>query len=122
MLCYRCGSHVPDTTDTCPTCGQKYDAAARQASGASSRKRGAIEGAPYKAGDTVAKRYAIRELVGAGPVGYVFRALDQTHDVEIALKVINPRLLQEPEERTQFSLVLKVGKKLNHAYLSRVYD
>ncbi len=122
MLCYRCGSHVPDTTDTCPTCGQKYDAAARQASGASSRKRGAIEGAPYKTGDTVAKRYAIRELVGAGPVGYVFRALDQTHDVEVALKVINPRLLQEPEERTQFSLVLKVGKKLNHPYLSRVYD
>ncbi len=122
MLCYRCGSHVPDTSDTCPTCGQKYDASARQTSGASSRRRGAIEGAPYKPGDTVAKRFAIRELVGAGPIGFVFRALDQTHDVEVALKVINPRLLQEPEERTQFSLVLKVGKKLNHPYLQRVYD
>ncbi len=122
MLCYRCGSHVPDTTDTCPTCGQKFDAAARQAAGASARKRGGVEGAPYKAGDTLAGRYAIRELVGAGPVGYVFRAFDKTHDVEIALKVINPRLLQEPEERTQFSLVLKVGKKLNHPYLSRVYE
>jgi serine/threonine protein kinase/formylglycine-generating enzyme required for sulfatase activity len=122
VLCYRCGSHVPDTTDTCPTCGQKFDAAARQASGASARKRGGVEGAPYKSGDTLAGRYAIRELVGAGPVGYVFRALDQTHDVEVALKVINPRLLQEPEERTQFSLVLKVGKKLNHPYLSRVYE
>ncbi|MFL5347088.1 MAG: protein kinase domain-containing protein [Hyalangium sp.] len=122
MLCYRCGSHVPDTTDTCPTCGQKFDAAARQAAGASARKRGGVEGAPYKAGDTLAKRFTIRELVGAGPVGYVFRALDTTHDVEVALKVINPRLLQEPEERTQFSLVLKVGKKLNHPYLSRVYE
>jgi serine/threonine protein kinase/formylglycine-generating enzyme required for sulfatase activity len=122
VLCYRCGSHVPDTSDTCPTCGQKYDAAARQAPGVSTRRRGGIEGAPYKPGDTVAKRYAIRDLLGAGPVGYVFRAFDQTHDVEVALKVINPRLLQEPEERTQFSLVLKVGKKLNHPYLSRVYD
>ena len=55
-------------------------------------------------------------------MGYVFRAIDQQHDVEVALKVINPRLLQEPEERTQFSLVLKVGKKLNHPYLSRVYE
>jgi serine/threonine protein kinase/formylglycine-generating enzyme required for sulfatase activity len=122
VLCYRCGSHVPDTSDTCPTCGQKYDAAARQAAGVSTRRRGSIEGAPYKPGDTVAKRYAIRELLGAGPVGYVFRAFDQAHDVEVALKVINPRLLQEPEERTQFSLVLKVGKKLNHPYLSRVYE
>ncbi|WP_224365106.1 bifunctional serine/threonine-protein kinase/formylglycine-generating enzyme family protein [Hyalangium versicolor] len=122
MLCYRCGSHVPETTDTCPTCGQKFDASARQASGASTRKRGGGEGAPYKSGDIVAGRYVVQDMVGAGPVGYVFRVLDRANDVEVALKAINPRLLQEPEERTQFSLVLKVGKKLNHPYLSRVYE
>ncbi|WP_434127558.1 hypothetical protein, partial [Enterococcus faecium] len=72
MLCYRCGSHVPDTSDTCPTCGQKYDAAARQAASASARKRGGVETAPYKAGEVAAGRYAIRDLVGAGPVGYVY--------------------------------------------------
>jgi eukaryotic-like serine/threonine-protein kinase len=121
VLCYRCGSHVPETTDTCPTCGQKFDAAARQA-GASARKRGGGEGAPYKQGDVVAGRYVVMDLLGAGPVGYVFKVLDQTNDVEAALKAINPRLLQEPEERTQFSLVLKVGKKLNHPYLARVYE
>lgn len=122
MLCYRCGSHVPDTSDTCPTCGQKYDASARQAPGASTRKRGGVEGAPYRPGDIVAGRYAIRELLGAGPVGFVFRALDQANEVELALKAVHARLLQEPEERTQFSLVLKVGKKLSHSYLLRVYE
>jgi serine/threonine protein kinase/formylglycine-generating enzyme required for sulfatase activity len=122
VLCYRCGSHVPDSSDTCPTCGQKTDAAARQAASPSARRRGSSEGAPYKPGDLIHSRFSILELVGAGPVGYVFRAMDQQHDVEVALKVINPRLLQEPEERTQFSLVLKVGKKLNHPYLSRVYE
>jgi serine/threonine protein kinase/formylglycine-generating enzyme required for sulfatase activity len=81
-----------------------------------------MEGAPYRPGDLIASRFAILELMGAGPVGYVFRAMDQQHDVEVALKAINPRLLQEPEERTQFSLVLKVGKKLNHPFLSRVYE
>ncbi|HEX8697458.1 MAG TPA: SUMF1/EgtB/PvdO family nonheme iron enzyme [Myxococcaceae bacterium] len=122
MLCYRCGSHVPDTSDTCPTCGQKYDAAARQAASASARKRGGVEAAPYKAGDVAAGRYAIRDLVGAGPVGYVYKALDQSQDTEVALKVINSRLLQEPEERTQFSLVMRVGKKLNHPHLLRVLE
>ncbi|KFE59812.1 protein kinase domain-containing protein [Hyalangium minutum] len=122
MLCYRCGSHVPDSSDTCPTCGQKYDAAARQAASPSARRRGSIEGAPYKPGDVIHSRFSILEMMGAGPVGYVFRAMDQQHDVEVALKAINPRLLQEPEERTQFSLVLKVGKKLSHPYLSRVYE
>lgn len=122
MLCYRCGSHVPDSSDTCPTCGQKTDVVARQAASSSARRRGSIEGAPYKSGDVIHSRFSILELVGAGPVGYVFRAMDQQHDVEVALKAINPRLLQEPEERTQFSLVLKVGKKLSHPFLSRVYE
>ncbi|MBZ4418288.1 bifunctional serine/threonine-protein kinase/formylglycine-generating enzyme family protein [Myxococcus sp. RHSTA-1-4] len=120
MLCYRCGSHVPTTTDTCPTCGLKFDAASRQAAGAA-RRRG-LEGAPFKPGDVVAGRYAIQEVVGAGPMGFVFRAQDQEIDVELALKVVHPRLVQQPEERTQFSLSLRVGKKLNHPNLLRVYE
>jgi serine/threonine protein kinase/formylglycine-generating enzyme required for sulfatase activity len=100
----------------------KYDAGARQAAGASARKRGSLDGAPYRTGDVIAGRYTVRDLIGAGPVGYVFRVFDQTHEIDVALKIINPRLLQEPEERTQFSLVLKVGKKLGHPYLLRVYD
>ncbi|RKH59122.1 protein kinase [Corallococcus aberystwythensis] len=120
MLCYRCGSHVPDTSETCATCGQKFDAAARQAVGAA-RRRGA-EGAPYKPGDVVADRYAIQEVVGSGPLGFVFRAQDQAIDVEVALKVIQPRLVQQPEERTQFALSMRVGKKLNHPNLVRVYE
>ncbi|RKH10697.1 protein kinase [Corallococcus sp. CA053C] len=120
MLCYRCGSHVPDTSETCATCGQKFDAAARLAAGAA-RKRG-TEGAPYKPGDVVANRYAIQEVVGSGPLGFVFRAQDQAIDVEVALKVIQPRLVQQPEERTQFALSMRVGKKLNHPNLVRVYE
>ncbi|RKH67410.1 protein kinase [Corallococcus interemptor] len=120
MLCYRCGSHVPDTSETCATCGQKFDAAARQAVGAARRK--GAEGAPYKPGDVVADRYAIQEVVGAGPLGFVFRAQDQAIDVEVALKVIQPRLVQQPEERTQFALSMRVGKKLNHPNLVRVYE
>ncbi|MFY1829156.1 protein kinase domain-containing protein [Myxococcus fulvus] len=120
MLCYRCGSHVPETTDTCPTCGMKYDATARQAAGAA-RKRG-LEGAPYKPGDVLAGRYAIQEVVGSGPMGFVFRAQDQEIDVEVALKTVHPRLVQQPEERTQFSFSMRVGKKLNHPNLLRVYE
>ncbi|WP_244237579.1 protein kinase domain-containing protein, partial [Corallococcus llansteffanensis] len=80
------------------------------------------EGAPYKPGDLVANRYAIQEVVGSGPLGFVFRAQDQAIDVEVALKVIQPRLVQQPEERTQFALSMRVGKKLNHPNLVRVYE
>ena len=119
MLCYRCGSHVPDNSESCATCGLKLTGAA---AGGGPRRRGASVEAPYKPGDVFARRYAIREVLGPGPVGHVFRAHDQEMDVEVALKVINPRLVQMPEERTQFSLALRQGKKLTHPHQVRVYE
>jgi eukaryotic-like serine/threonine-protein kinase len=119
LLCHRCGSQVPDNSESCATCGLKLTGAA---AGAGPRRRGASVEAPYKVGDVFAKRYAIREVLGPGPVGHVFRALDQEMDVEVALKVINPRLVQMPEERTQFALALRQGKKLTHPHHVRVYE
>jgi eukaryotic-like serine/threonine-protein kinase len=119
LLCYRCGSHVPDDNASCATCGLKLTG---NAAGGGPRRRGASVEAPYKPGDLFAKRYAIREVLGPGPLGHVFRALDQEMDVEVALKVINPRLVQMPEERTQFSLALRAGKKLTHPHHVRVYE
>ncbi len=120
MLCYRCGSHVPDNSESCATCGLKL-AGAAPGGGASRRRPGSVE-APYKPGDVFARRYAIREVLGPGPVGHVFRAHDQEMDVEVALKIINPRLVQMPEERTQFSLALRAGKKLTNPHHVRVYE
>ncbi len=126
MLCYRCGSHVPDNVETCPACGQKLTGSGlRQATGTFSRRRAtssSIEGAPYKVQDLVANRYLIKDVVGQGPLGHVFRAHDKEIDVEVALKVINPRLVQTPDERKQFSKVMRTARKLSHPNLVRVYE
>lgn len=126
MLCYRCGSHVPDHVETCPACGQKLAGGGlRQATGTFSRRRatsGSIEGAPYKVQDLVANRYLVKDVVGQGPLGHVFRAHDKEIDVEVALKVINPRLVQTPDERKQFSKVMRTARKLSHPNLVRVYE
>ena len=119
MLCQRCGSPVSDNSASCATCGLKLSGGAP---GSTPRRRAGGVEAPYKPGDVFARRYAIREVLGPGPVGHVFRALDQEMDVEVALKVINPRLVQMQEERTQFSLALRAGKKLTHPHHVRVYE
>jgi formylglycine-generating enzyme required for sulfatase activity len=126
LLCYRCGSHVPDTSESCGTCGQKLaGGGVRQATATFSRRRpqGALlENAPYKRGDVVANRYEIKDAVGAGPVGVVFRAHDREVEVEVALKVLNHRLLQTAEERRGFGKVMRLGRKLSHQNLVRVYE
>jgi serine/threonine protein kinase/formylglycine-generating enzyme required for sulfatase activity len=83
---------------------------------------GAIEGAPYKAQDLVAERYLIKDVLGAGPLGFVFRAHDKEIDVEVALKVINPKLLQTADERKAFGKQIRLARKLSHPNLVRVYE
>lgn len=126
MLCYRCGTHAPDTAEKCPTCGQNLATGGlRQATGTFSRRRsptGAIEGAPYRPQDLVANRYLIKDVVGVGPLGFVFRAHDKEIDVEVALKVINPKLVQTADERKQFARQLRLARKLSHPNLVRVYE
>lgn len=126
MLCYRCGSHVPDTAEICPACGQKLSGGGlRQATGTFSRRRastGQIEGAPYRPQELVANRYLVKDVVGVGPLGYVFRAHDKEIDVEVALKVINPKLVQSSEERKQFARQIRLARKLSHPNLVRVYE
>jgi serine/threonine protein kinase/formylglycine-generating enzyme required for sulfatase activity len=126
LLCYRCGTHAPDTAEKCPTCGQNLAAGGlRQATGTFSRRRtatGAIEGSPYRPQDLVSNRYLIKDVVGAGPLGFVFRAHDKEIDVEVALKVINPKLVQSADERRHFAKVLRGARKLSHPNLVRVYE
>ena len=126
MLCYRCGTHSPDTAEKCPTCGQNLTTGGqRNATGTFSRRRpsaNSLEGAPYKPQDLVAERYLIKDIAGAGPLGFVFRAHDKEVDVEVALKVLNPKLLQSPEERKQFGKQLRLARKLSHPNIVRVYE
>jgi eukaryotic-like serine/threonine-protein kinase len=126
VLCYRCGSHVPDTSDSCATCGQKLSGGGlRQATGTFSRRKlGAsqLEGAPFEVGQLVGGRYRIREGIGAGPVGFVFRAEDQQSETLVALKVIAARLVQSADERKQFARQLNLARKLSHQNLVKVLD
>lgn len=81
-----------------------------------------VEGAPYRAGDVVCDRFLIRDTSGAGPLGFVFRTLDKELDIEVALKVIHPRLVQTEDERQQFSRVIQSARGLSHINLARVYE
>ena len=126
LLCYRCGSHVPESADACATCGQKLSTGGlRQATGTFSHKRasqGSALGAPYKSGAVIAERYEVKEPLGSGPFGFVLRARDQQTDAEVAIKLIHPRFLQTPEERKLFSERIGSVRGLIHSNLARIYD
>jgi serine/threonine protein kinase len=62
------------------------------------------------------------ELVGEGPVGWVYRAEDREVGGEVALKLIRPRLLQTRDEKSQFLTSVRTGRQFSHPQLARVYE
>src|SRR5206468_574224 len=111
----------PDTSDSCPNCGQKLaGGGVRQATATFSRRKlsqSVVEGAPFKPQELIANRYLIKDTVAAGPLGYLFRAHDKEIEVEVALKVINPKLVQTAEERKAFARHIRLARKLSHPNL-----
>jgi serine/threonine protein kinase len=80
------------------------------------------EGAPYKAGEKISERYPVMAVAGPGPCGWVFRCRDIELEVDVAVKLVHPRLLQTPDEREHFSQAMRLSRKFTHPGLARSYD
>ena len=125
MLCYRCGSHVPDSAERCSTCGQRQVGTARMPSTTGIRRRlspALLAGAPYRVGDRMADRYLVKDAVGLGPLGFVFRATDEQQGIDVAVKMIHPRFVQTAEEREAFARAVEPARKFMQPSLARVHD
>ena len=131
MLCYKCGSHVPEGLKSCPTCGQSLARTAQEGPAKAAnlvddkrKQRAALRtgAAMLSAGEVLAGRYRVIDPIGSGGVGAVYRAHDQDIDVDVALKAIAPKLLQTAEEQKNFAQKIRLARKLHHANIVRIYD
>lgn len=128
MLCFRCGSHVQDGAEKCWNCGTVLSSAQKRrgASTAELRARqrtgSRVFGVVFKIGDLIANRYRVKDIVGSGGAGVVYRAHDQEIDVDVAVKVINAKLVQTSDEQRLFSRQTKIARKLSHQNVVRIYD
>ncbi|HEY1909139.1 MAG TPA: protein kinase [Myxococcaceae bacterium] len=81
-----------------------------------------LAGAPYRLGDRMAERYVVKDAIGIGPLGYVFRASDEQQGFDVAVKMIHPRFVQTAEEREAFTRAIEPARRFMQPSLSRVHD
>ena len=73
-------------------------------------------------GQVLANRYEIKELIGQGGMGAVYRAFDKNTDREIALKLLLPSLLKNDNARERFLSEAKISQQLSHPNIVNVFD
>jgi len=79
-------------------------------------------GALLAPGARLAGRYRIVELLGAGGMGLVYRALDERLDVEVALKVLRPEHAAEGGMLERFRQELVLARQVTHKHVVRIHD
>src|SRR3954470_23747082 len=75
----------------------------------------------YAAGDVIADKYALEELLGEGGMGAVFRARNTVLDMPVALKLIRTDLDRELL-RGRLLQEARAAAKLAHPAIVRVFD
>ena len=68
------------------------------------------------------KHYKVEALLGRGGMGVVYKALDIRLHRPVALKMLAPNLVADPDRRTRFLREAQSAAVLTHPAIAQVYD
>ena len=102
--------------------GMDEDVTMRQEEGA----RPAAGGGPLGVGQWFGSRYHVIKLLGSGGMGEVYQAWDEELGVAVALKVIRPETIADPERAAalhrRFKRELLLARQVTHKNVVRIHD
>ena len=73
-------------------------------------------------GRVFGRRYRIQRFLGAGAMGYVCSAVDESIDEVIALKVLSAPIQDDPDAFERFKLELKLARRIRHRNVVQSFD
>src|SRR5712692_7054409 len=113
LHCPTCGRHYPSDLQMCPEDNSALQADATIAS--------EIPIDPL-VGQTLDDKYRLEERLGVGGMGTVYRARHLLIDRPVAVKVLNPRFVEDEAAQTRFRREAKVAGRLQHPNAVTVTD
>ncbi|HSD27068.1 MAG TPA: serine/threonine-protein kinase, partial [Vicinamibacteria bacterium] len=102
MQCPACGADVAASAAVCSSCSAPLPALAP--------------------GTILAGRYEIQELLGAGALGRVYRALDRTLNEAVAVKVLHPETTRSAEITRRFRNEIKLARRVRHVNVCAIHE
>jgi len=73
-------------------------------------------------GVSLAGRYRLDEPLGSGGAGHVWRAVDLVLGRQVAVKLLRPDAVGDPEARARFRAEARNASRLSHPCVAQVYD
>jgi serine/threonine-protein kinase len=70
----------------------------------------------------LAGRYEVEALLGSGGMGTVYRARDRELDETVALKMLQPGVVDAPSMLVRFKQEVKLARRVTHNNVARMFD
>jgi len=77
---------------------------------------------PFQPGDLIGGRYRLQRIIGAGAMGTVWSARNESTDRDFALKLMLPDAAKNPVALQRFFQEAKASGRLRHRSIVEVYD
>ena len=85
--------------------------------------RGGGQVATLEAGSTLANRYEIKRVLGAGGMGMVYKAVDKELGETVAIKTLRPEIMnQDPAALDRFRSEIRLARRISHRNVVRTHD
>ena len=90
---------------------------------ATSQQRMAGDGVLVEPGKTLANRYEIKDILGVGGMGMVYKAIDRELGETIAIKTLKSDFMaQDPTALERFRGEIRLARKISHRNVVRTHD
>ena len=93
----------------------------RAVTSSSAMARPSAMGISLMPGQTLSNRYEIKEILGAGGMGVVFRAWDRELQEAVAIKTLKPEVM-DAQSIERFKQEIRLARKISHRNVVRNYD
>ena len=102
MKCPACGATNETAGEHCFSCGKTLFALTE--------------------GTVVAGRYELRQMLGRGGMGIVYRAFDRALEEEVALKILRPDVAATADLERRFRSEIKLARRVRHRNVCGIHE
>ena len=103
ISCGSCGASNEDHAESCSACGQPPSTS------------------DPRIGRVIADRYEVRELLGRGGMGVVYKAYDRLLDEPVAIKLLRGEMAS-PEQARRFRDEIRFARRVSHRNVCRIHE
>jgi serine/threonine protein kinase len=115
------GQGAVPSRKVCPLCGETFETDARFCPRDGAALRSA-ERTGDLVGQVIAERYHVLRMLGEGGMGRVYLAEHVRMGRTCAVKVMNPKLLNDADSVSRFSREAANASRINHPNVAAIYD